>query len=226
MLPTLRAVLFTRESQYLTGLIVCWLARALRFETDASKAEQEQAVTSLPSRVVGNGCKSRHGPGVPSGEENAEVEGERRAECWAPEAPKLASPNPPPQITKYLALKRAKSNSVAYRSATVLLDGISAQEFLWKNIPFSQSIAQNQPYLDPGQSLYRVAFCGIFITPKPTKLGILNSTEWVHELCYLKICVSTNPTAFLKYLNLKLFHRSDFCTVNSALLVAFVVLRH
>lgn len=43
--------------------------------------------------------------------------------------------------------------------------------------------------------LYRAASCDEFITLKPTKLGILDGTEWIHDLCYLIICVSAKPTS-------------------------------
>lgn len=52
-MPTLHTVLFTRESQYLTGLIVCKLAQAAHFEMDARKPRHGQEPASQPASLPG-----------------------------------------------------------------------------------------------------------------------------------------------------------------------------
>lgn len=66
-MPTLHTVLFTGESQYLTGLIVCELAQAAHFEIDARKPRHEQEPASQPVRHKGAGtdCKERPTPALP-----------------------------------------------------------------------------------------------------------------------------------------------------------------
>lgn len=51
-------MLFTRESQYLTGLIVCELAQAAHFEMDA-RHEQEPASQPVRHKGAGTNCKER-----------------------------------------------------------------------------------------------------------------------------------------------------------------------
>lgn len=67
-------MLFTRESQYLTGLIVCELAQAAHFEMDARKPRHEQEPASQPARHKGAGKE-----GLPLGDK---VSKRQRGERW------------------------------------------------------------------------------------------------------------------------------------------------
>lgn len=79
-MPTVHTVLFTRESQYLTGLIACELAQAAHFEMEARKPRHEQdQPASLPGTGMLAPAAERGPPALPLDDKVSKRKGE---EMW------------------------------------------------------------------------------------------------------------------------------------------------
>lgn len=79
-MPILHTVLFTRESQYLTGPRVCELAQAAHFDMGARKPRHEQESSCLPGiRVLAQSAVRGPTVALPLGDK---VSKRKRGDVW------------------------------------------------------------------------------------------------------------------------------------------------